>query len=167
MRHGKAGAGSPHPDDGRRPLNAAGKAEAAEISAALARAGIAFDFVASSPLSRAVQTAEIVAPGRKGRRRVELWDELKPEAAPGAALSRIAGLQFGPSALLVGHEPGLGALVGSIMAAAGPAARAGRAPPSLAVKKGGMAKLRMLSLSPAPRGQLRWLATPRQLRRLA
>ena len=199
MRHGKAGARTPSPADSARALTAAGTREVKKTAAGLGRAGIAFGYVASSPLTRAMQTAKIVAAaagappgggasagsrrrggggrkkggGRAARRpAVHRWDELKPEAAPGSALERIAGLPFDSSALLVGHEPGMTDLIGRLVSggegggggggARRPAAHLA-APLSINLKKGGVARLRILSTVPEVRGELRWLATPRHL----
>ena len=175
MRHGKAGVSLPSSPraDSARGLTEAGVRDVRRIAAGLGRAGIAFGYVASSPLARALQTAEIVAsaasaapePGAGGRKRAKKtsappphsWNELRPEAAPEDALGRIAEIGFGRSALLVGHEPNMTVLMGRIIS--------GRAaePPMVNLKKGGMARLRILSIAPEARGELRWLATPRQL----
>ena len=49
MRHGKAGRRSPSPADHTRALTAAGVREVRRTAAGLRRAGIAFEYVASSP----------------------------------------------------------------------------------------------------------------------
>ena len=187
MRHGKAGRRTPSPADSSRALTAAGAREVKKTAAGLRRAGIAFAYVASSPLTRAMQTAKIVAaaaggPARArggssggGRKKgagsarppaVHRWDELKPEADAGAALGRIAGLPFDSSVLLVGHEPSMTTILGLLVS--GGAGAGGGGPPravplSINLKKGGMARLRILSTVPDVRGELRWLATPRQI----
>jgi probable phosphoglycerate mutase len=73
MRHGDVSyvdeAGEPvHPES--VPLTRAGRDQAEAARQALA--GIAFDLVIASDLPRTLETAEVVAPGRK----VELWPEL-------------------------------------------------------------------------------------------
>lgn len=201
MRHGKAGVRTLSPSDSARPLTSAGLREVKKTAAGLRRAGISFDYVASSPLTRAMQTAKIVAAsagapaagragaagggrkkGAKPPRRppaVRRWDELKPEAAAASAIGRIAGLAYDSSVLLVGHEPGMTMLLGLLASGEGGAeagsgggggarraARPARPPAahfSVNLKKGGMARLRILSTVPGVRGELRWLATPRQL----
>lgn len=191
MRHGKAGARTPSAADSSRALTSAGAREVKKTASGLRRAGISFDHVASSPLTRAMETARIVAAagtaagsraaaggGRKkgaGSARppaVHRWDELKPEAAAESALDRIAGLAYDSSVLLVGHEPGMTALLG-LLVSGGAAAGAGRRGPpadaaaharlSINLKKGGVARLRILSTVPEVRGELRWLATPRHM----
>src|SRR5712691_7753992 len=84
MRHGEVSyfdaAGRPiRPDD--VPLTAEGRAQAAAAGALLA--GVSFDRVVTSGLRRAVETAEIVAPGAK----VEGWPEL--EEIHGARVSAL------------------------------------------------------------------------------
>ena len=65
IRHGQTEMNSRHVLQGRTdaPLNAVGVAQAEEMSLKLRQSGIRFDRVFSSPLLRAIQTAEIVAPG--------------------------------------------------------------------------------------------------------
>lgn len=182
MRHGKAGRRSPSPADHTRALTAAGVREVRRTAAGLRRAGIAFEYVASSPLTRAMQTAEIVASacaapgGRRGGRKsaggataaaarppaVHAWDELKPEADARSALERTAAIGFGASALLVGHEPGMTRLLGLLVSGRSGGGGIG-APLLVNLKKGGVARLRILSTVPEASGELRWLATPRQL----
>ena len=65
VRHGQTSMNNRKALQGRSdlPLNETGIAQARELAAWLAERGITFDHVFSSPLVRAVQTAELVAPG--------------------------------------------------------------------------------------------------------
>lgn len=65
IRHGQTQLNSKHALQGRsdHPLNDTGKQQARETSKALENLGIRFDHVYTSPLIRAIQTAEIIAPG--------------------------------------------------------------------------------------------------------
>ena len=65
IRHGQTELNTAHVLQGRsnHPLNDAGIAQARATAQALAERGISFSHVFSSPLVRAVQTAEILAPG--------------------------------------------------------------------------------------------------------
>ncbi|MGH9991124.1 MAG: SixA phosphatase family protein, partial [Nitrososphaera sp.] len=83
MRHGEAGNRLPPGGrDTERPLTMAGKEEIAEIARALFRLDVKFDFVATSPLKRALQTAEIVSKQLKVKKgNFEEWAELKPEGS--------------------------------------------------------------------------------------
>ena len=64
IRHGQTDLNRKHRLLGRTdcPLNATGTAEAREAAEELRRRGVVFDAVYTSPLVRAVQTAEIIAP---------------------------------------------------------------------------------------------------------
>ena len=63
MRHGLAAERSVTTvmEDAKRPLTPEGKQKMREIAAGLIRAGLEADWIVSSPLARAVETAEIVA----------------------------------------------------------------------------------------------------------
>ena len=65
IRHGQTALNSAHALQGRSdaPLNETGEEQAREAARQLAARGIVFRHVFSSPLQRAVQTAELVAPG--------------------------------------------------------------------------------------------------------
>lgn len=64
IRHGQTALNSVHALQGRSdaPLNAHGEEQACEAGRRLAKRGVSFSHVFSSPLVRAVQTAELVAP---------------------------------------------------------------------------------------------------------
>lgn len=68
----------------------------------------------SSPLVRAVQTAELVAAGLHTEASVEVLPALGPEGSPRAVEAAVRALPAGSAVLLVGHEPslsGIGALL--------------------------------------------------------
>ena len=95
---------------------------------------------------------------------MHLWDELKPEATAESTLGRIASLPPDSSALLVGHEPGMTMILSLLVSGKGRGSgHPHTAPLSINFKKGGVARLRILSTVPDVRGELRWLATPRQI----
>lgn len=159
LRHGVAGKSiSELEKDRARSLTAEGKKEVEEVAAAIEHLGLKFDRVVSSPLSRAAETAEIVAKAMKGKRRVEYWDELKPEGDRRAFASRLAKLGHGSTVLVVGHEPYLTTMISEAIGAKG-----GR----ILLKKAGLARIRLTVLLPAPRGELRWLLSPRVMKDIA
>ena len=63
MRHGLAVARGTEgfSDDSKRPLTPDGKEKMRDVAKGLKRAGVKLDWIVSSPLIRAVETAEIVA----------------------------------------------------------------------------------------------------------
>lgn len=159
LRHGEAGkrlaAGS---NDSERALTVAGAKEVEEIAGAIAKLGIKPDLVATSPLARAHQTAAIVAKKLKIKNKMQDWDELKPEGSRARLYERLARFKPEASVMVVGHEPYLGSLV-SELAFDGQKGR-------VVMKKGGLARVGVTSLRPRPKGELRWLLTPKIMKRM-
>ena len=158
MRHGLAiDRDDPEcPPDPERYLTSKGIERTRAIAEGLAELRIAPTVLLTSPYVRAVQTGEIVCeilgidPAN-----LLATDALKSEAKPTRILEELARLKF-EDAICFGHAPHLDDLIATILRAAAPIT---------SLKKGGVACLEMQTVSPA-QGQLRWLLTPKQLRRL-
>ena len=101
VRHGKAEDGHPLGDEARA-LTAEGRVELRELAAELAAEMTDLQGIATSPLVRAVQTAEILAQAW-GLDRVESRGELAT-ASEAEALVRLCK-QLGDGWALVGHNP--------------------------------------------------------------
>jgi phosphohistidine phosphatase len=145
-------------DDSKRPLTKKGIRRMRRGVRGLARAGLAFDLLLTSPYARARQTAEIVAEALEGDDRMEVFQPLTPETPPEQAIRQIARrTEKLDSVLLVGHEPQLSA-IGSLLLA-------GNSGLALELGKGGAFKLEAEQLVPGA-AVLEWWLTPRQLRRL-
>lgn len=160
LRHGEAGnRASVAARDSRRPLTQSGKEEIEEIAESLHdRLRIKIDKIATSPLARALQTAEIIDEVYRGPSRLETWEELRPEGSRPELERRLSRLNPDASIMLVGHEPYLSTLLGEIISGGNHA--------NIALKKGGLARIRITSFSPKATGELRWLLTPKQLKKL-
>src|SRR5262249_29286741 len=105
IRHAHAIDGGGADED--RWLTDKGRSIARKVGDRLRDEGYVPDAVVTSPLVRAVQTAELVARGLKYKGVVEVLADLGPDASIPAARGREgkAGLVVG-----VGHEPGISAL---------------------------------------------------------
>lgn len=159
LRHGEAGKRlSVEDKDVARSLTADGRKEAERVGAAMARLDLKFDRIVFSPLNRSRETAELVAHALKGKPKVECWDELRPEGDKRAFVSRLAKLGHGSRVLVVGHEPYLTTVTLEMTGA-----RGGR----ILLKKAGLMRLRVETFLPAPRGELRWLLSPRVMKGIA
>jgi phosphohistidine phosphatase len=116
MRHGAAEDQSESGADGDRALTPAGRERTRGVGKALADAGEAPVLIITSPLVRAVQTAEIVALVTKLGER-EGTVEVRRAVAPGGdgvrLVHKLASEQR-KRVMLVGHEPDLSALVASL-----------------------------------------------------
>lgn len=160
LRHGEAGQRSSQTSDRIRPLTTAGKAEILEIAKALKIIGLKFDLVVTSPLKRAYDTAMIVADIFSIGNRLEVWNELAPEGQRAEVYRKISKLREEYAVLIVGHQPLLGEIVNDMI-------HKGKSSPcNLILKKGGVVRLRLLSKSNIPRGELQWLLSPRILKNI-
>jgi phosphohistidine phosphatase len=144
--------------DAARRLTPDGEAEAKIAGQALARLKIEPARVLTSPLVRAQQTAEIAAKAMKFTDAIETVEELRNDATT-AELRRALGT-VGPddALLLVGHMPSLSEHLAAWIGAGNPDA--------LPLDKGGIACVQFDQLE-AGKGQLRWLARQKQLKRIA
>ncbi len=161
MRHGAAvtRGTTGFSDDSKRPLTPDGKKKVKEITAGLARLGFAVDWIVTSPLVRAVETAEIVAEGRGAGVPMDFCDHLRPGGSPESLISFLAKHANRRRVLVVGHEPDL-SLMGARLIGAGRHA-------NLAFKKGGCCLITFNEFPPKSPGELVWWLTPRVLRKLA
>ena len=149
LRHGKAAPPSLRiPSDHDRPLTDAGRRELARTGRALRRMDVRPDTLASSPLLRAIQTAEAIS--KHVGADVEIWEDLKPETTPSETLHTIR-LSGADSIMVVGHEPHLTALISHMTSGH---------PIQISLKKGGLACVRLPVLG---RGALRYILTPKQM----
>ena len=116
VRHGIAEDPQPGRDDASRALTAEGRDRFRRAAKAFSRLGEPVDLLFTSPLVRAVQTAELFAEAI-GRSQVEVLEELAPEVSSEglfAALGR--RVKEGQAVVVVGHDPQMTA---NVAAAAG------------------------------------------------
>jgi phosphohistidine phosphatase len=160
MRHGPAAAGgAAYPEDSKRPLTPDGKKKMQEIAKGLKRLGFAADWIVSSPLVRAVETAEIVAASLEASVPLDRSETLSPGGSAEALITYLAKHGSRRRVLVVGHEPDLGQLAARLIGAGRHA--------NLAFKKGGCCLIRFQEFPPRSPGELGWWLTPRVLRKLA
>jgi phosphohistidine phosphatase len=161
LRHGEAGKRIPNGSkDSERPLTVTGLEEIEEVASAIARLGVGFDFVATSPLKRARQTSDAVIKILKVKKgSVEEWDELKPEGRRTELYRKLSQFRPESSVLVVGHEPYLSTMISEIAF--------GNGAGGIVLKKAGLAKITVTSFQPRIKGELRWLLTPKHLKKVA
>jgi phosphohistidine phosphatase len=108
LRHGKADWPDWKKPDDERPLTKAGRKQMHEVAEFLARCKVEVDFVLTSPLPRAEQTADIAAEYLKVACREEKM------LAPGFAardVPRLLRKYPQDSLMLVGHEPDFSSVI--------------------------------------------------------
>ncbi len=119
MRHGIAasrGTASAMDDD-KRPLTPEGREKMVKISAGLERLGLELDWIISSPLTRAMETAELVAGTLGTRVPLDKCDALRPGGTPQSLLEFLAVHPDRKKVLVVGHEPSLSLMVSWLIGA--------------------------------------------------
>ena len=160
MRHGLAVArGSVgFADDAQRPLQPEGKEKLREIAEGLKRTGLELDWVVSSPLVRAVETARIIAESLAASAPVDVCDAMRPGGSPEEVISFLAKRHGRARVLVVGHEPDLSELAARLIGAGNHA--------NLGFKKGGCCMISFDEFPPRSPGQLTWWMTPRLMRKL-
>jgi phosphohistidine phosphatase len=144
--------------DEERPLTEAGRKKLEKGARGLLRLVPAIDLLATSPLVRASQTAEVLL-GAYGRVTTVRIAELAPASKPAELLPWLHAQRRRSTVAVVGHEPHLSALVELLLV--------GKSAGFLEVKKGGACLLSFARAPAAGGGELRWLLTAAQLRRLA
>lgn len=142
------------PDDGERPLSAAGVVRARKAAAGLKQLAPLPTQVLASPLRRAQQTAAILT-RCAGWPEAVTCAELLPGAEPAALLGRL-GRHRGGCIAVIGHEPGLGRLLAVCLGT--------EASESFGLKKMGAALLAFPGSPRAGQAALLWLLPPKLLR---
>lgn len=107
IRHAHAVDGDGMRDDDR-PLSAQGRRQALDVGAALARQKVRFARIVTSPLVRAVETAELVAVSLGFDGGLDVHDALRPDGGWKHLLHEVLEGGGAEPLALVGHEPTIG-----------------------------------------------------------
>jgi len=148
FRHGEADwPGWTKPDD-ERPLTDFGKKEVRQVAKFLDRLNVKPDLIVSSPLPRALQTAEVAAE--------QLKTKLRQDEAlePGFGISELSTLlkrHHSKALMLVGHEPDFSSVISALTGG------------FIKMSKAGIA---LVDLDPeTEKGRLLWLFPPKFARK--
>lgn len=143
--------------DAQRPLTDEGRKKMKAAARGLHGVVPKLDVLATSPLLRAAQTAEIVS-REYGGVETRTVNELSPERRPDELLGWLRGHQLGDTVAIVGHEPHLGFLAGWLLT--------GRNDSFVEFKKGGAVLLEFDDPPAGGNAVLSWALPPRLLRAL-
>jgi phosphohistidine phosphatase len=143
------------PDDAERPLTAEGKKRFADIVKSLASRSFAPELIATSPLVRCRQTAELVVKGLKGKPKLVEREELRPGSNLDVLLAWTAQEAGEHKELAwVGHSPDVENLATALIGDPGAHIR---------FSKGAIAAIEFPALPGLREGELRWLVTAKVL----
>jgi phosphohistidine phosphatase len=139
LRHASAGNSIADPEvDRKRPLDKEGVRHCLQLSRVLNAMKTGFDVIASSPLKRSLQTANLVATETGYRSRVVQANSLAPEATLKDFKKLLDEYRDRENVLVVGHNPNLSIFLGALLSSAASPAR-------IRLRKGTLARL---SLTP-------------------
>ena len=152
LRHGIAENARAGMTDADRALTTEGDEKLREVLRSARKAKAQPALILTSPLRRAVETAEIAAEVLGMSEKPVRTDALAPGSWPQEIWREIQANRSAGSVLLAGHEPLLGQCVGYLLGC-----------PSLEVdfKKGALARIDIDHFSGEPRGALKWLLVPK------
>jgi len=158
VRHGEAGERDPQqfPDDDLRPLTADGRRKQTNAARGMKQLDIVAQAMFTSPLLRAVQTAEIIAEVH-GMDPAEKTDALAPGCTAQKLAELVAALPPRSSVFLVGHEPSLSHCAAAFIAR-NPTAE-------IDLKKSGVIGIEFDAVVKPGAGRLLYLLKPKFLRR--
>lgn len=134
-----------------RALTEEGRSQLHQSARALQRLGVKPDVILTSPLIRAAQTAEIVAPILGAR--VETANELQPGCVLDD-LQRLLRRYNHETIMIVGHEPDFSSMAARLINAD---------ERGIALKKGGLIRIEIDGRPQPGRGRLSALLTPKML----
>lgn len=143
--------------DDERPLTADGARDMAKAAKGLRAIISEVDHIATSPLVRARQTADIVA-SELGAKPIEVTDVLIPDTPLSDFTSWLAHRELDETVAVVGHEPHLGILATWLISSV--------EEPRIEFKKGAACLIEFDETPASGLGILRWAIPPGQLRRL-
>ena len=146
-------------EDNQRPLTEKGRKKLGQIASNLEKLDLEIDAIVTSPYRYARQTANIIADGLDIKKKGIVESEnLTPLGFAEKLVEEINSREPVENLLLVGHEPFLSQLIGTLLA--------GDASLLVTVKKGGLCKLTIEKLTYGRCATLEWLLTPSQLTEL-
>lgn len=148
VRHGKAGHHTTADDDDERVLTSAG-VDALRAAAPLwRRLDMSPDLVISSPLPRALQTAELLIESLGLTDRPLVEERLRPGAGWGDLARALAAHPEASSVMFVGHEPDMSNAVRVLTG------------DDVRLRKGAVARVEFAGAPEAGAGELAWLLDP-------
>ena len=154
LRHASAGQYSPGSNDDKRPLDKTGEQQSHDVGRVLAALDLKLDAIICSPLTRAMQTAEIAAAELGNKDKVVTDVALRPEASYQQFEELLARFGKRKAIMMVGHNPSMTEFLIRMLSGSD-------SPAFIDFKKGAAAKVEKDESQP---GVLKWCMTPKLIR---
>jgi phosphohistidine phosphatase len=153
LRHGLAGVREAwQGDDAKRPLTKKGIKNLVTQAKTLARLDLQLEVIITSPLTRAFQTADIVARALKMVAQLQQDERLRPGFSRDALEQVLADHPQAKNIMLVGHEPDFSLTISALIGGG-----------KVILKKGSLTRVDITTTDPL-RGDLVWLLPPKSMR---
>lgn len=151
LRHGIADDAKPSQSDASRALTAEGREKLARVLHRAGKSGVAPSLILSSPLLRAIETAELAAQILAYGGKIVQTHALVPEASPADTWDELRERRDEPAILLASHEPLMSSLASFLLRS-----------PALQVdmKKAALVRVDCDRFGAQPSGVLKWMLTP-------
>jgi phosphohistidine phosphatase len=151
LRHASAGESlADLKKDKKRSLDEVGVKQSHNVGRALNALNVQPEMIISSPLTRATQTASLVANELGFEGKIQIEQALAPEASYSDFVEMLRKIASAESVIVAGHNPNLSDFLGKTIG--------GRsAPADIDLKKGGVARVEMRRNG----GRLTWYLTPK------
>ena len=152
LRHGVAEDGGPGLADEDRALTMDGRKKLRQVLQVCAKADVKPTLILSSPLKRALQTAEIAKRTLGYHGEILQTKALAPGSSVESVWDEVRSHRDEASLLLAGHNPQFEHLAGYLL---------GHPSMKIDFKKGALLRIDIESFGAEPRGMLRWCITPK------
>ena len=153
LRHGLAGVREEwQGDDARRPLTKKGSKNLVTQAKTLARLDLQLDVIITSPLTRAFQTADIIAGALKMVAQLKQDERLAPGFGRDDLEQVLADHPQAKTIMLVGHEPDFSLTISALIGGG-----------KVILKKGSLTRVDITATAPL-QGNLVWLLPPKSMR---
>jgi phosphohistidine phosphatase len=156
LRHASAGQPKITPkQDEHRPIDKVGQQQCQDVGRALAALGVKVDTLISSPLTRAVQTAELAAKQFGHKDRLVSSEAMRPEASFDQFHDLLTHYAQSKAIMVVGHNPSITEFLIHLLTGS-------ETSDCIYLKKGAVAKIEVEE----SRAVLQWMLTPKMASRL-
>jgi phosphohistidine phosphatase len=152
LRHGIAEENAPTGRDADRRLTEEGRQKLRRVLERAHQAGVEPSLILTSPLRRALETAEIAARELGYEGKLVRTEALVPSSSPEDVWEEVRHHHEESSILLAGHQPLFSATLAYLL---------GSTREMVQFRKGALARIDVASLGPAPLGVLHWMLSPK------
>ncbi len=142
-------------EDEKRPIDKVGERQCHTVGRALVALGVEVDAVISSPLTRAVQTAELAVTELGFKDRIVISDAMRPEASYDQFHDLLEHYSKSKAIMVVGHNPSITEFLLRLVTGSDGSE-------CIDFKKGAVAKVDFVQ----GKGVLNWLFTPKMASKL-